>query len=165
MTIKTQITYKDLLKFYFKNFFFKPLPIIASIIIVCYFIKEIVIAFQNHFENWKSFIAVLIFLAFISFGLKFYLTVKKGFKSNKILQEQHIYTFMSEKIHIKGETFESEFNWSSIHKIIEVDDWFVVYQSAQLMNMISKRNLTNEEVLEFRNIVKKSGVKAKLKKD
>ena len=166
MTIKTQITFKDFWNFYLKNFFFKPLPIVAFIVIICYFIKELISAFQNNFKNWISLTVLLvIFLFVIFFGFKTYLTTKKAFNSNKKIQENNIYNFTTEKIHIKGETFESEFNWSSAYKLVEIKDWFLIYHSAQVMNMVPKKYFTKEQILEFRNIIKSTGVKAKLRKD
>ncbi|KMQ69535.1 hypothetical protein ACM39_00245 [Chryseobacterium sp. FH2] len=91
--------------------------------------------------------------------------MKKVFYSNKNIQECIFYTFTNETIHTKGETFEGEFHWNTVYKVKENTDWFLIYQNAQIMNMIPKKFFTKNQILELRNIIKNNKVKSKLRND
>ncbi|ROI06464.1 MULTISPECIES: YcxB family protein [unclassified Chryseobacterium] len=165
MTVTTKIAFKDFWSFYWKNFLLKPLPMIAFIVLIAYFIKQLINAFEYGF-NWISVLIPLIFPLFVVFFIfKAYSTSKKAFLSNKKIQEENTYTFTPEKIVIKGETFESEYSWNSIYQIRELKDWFLIYQSLQVMNMVPKKDFTREQVSELRSIITNNGVKAKLRND
>ncbi|MCJ8153174.1 YcxB family protein [Chryseobacterium sp. SSA4.19] len=91
--------------------------------------------------------------------------MKKAFLSNKNIQEMIIYTFTDQKIRTEGETFDADFTWMRLYKVKENKDWFLIYQSVQVMNMVPKKNLTQDQILELRNIIKTNNVKAKLRND
>ncbi|WP_415328309.1 YcxB family protein [Chryseobacterium sp. MMS23-Vi53] len=75
------------------------------------------------------------------------------------------YTFTDENIYTKGETFEGDFTWKTVHKVKENKEWFLIYQSAQVMNMVPKKYFTKYQISELRNIIKTNNVKAKLRND
>lgn len=92
-----------------------------------------------------------------------YFSLKNVFYSNKQIQETIFYTFTNESMNTKGETFEEDFSWNTVYKVKENNDWFLIYQSAQTMNMIPKKFFTKEQITELRNIIKSNNVKAKLR--
>lgn len=94
-----------------------------------------------------------------------YFSLKNVFYSNKQIQETIYYTFTNESISTKGETFDADFTWNTVHKVKENKDWFLIYQSAQTMNMIPKKNFAKDQIFELRNIIKNNDVKAKLRND
>ena len=63
---------------------------------------------------------------------------------------------------VRGETFTSEMDWSKIHKILELKDWVLIYQSNSTANII-KKEYFGEKIEEFRALVRNKGIKAKLK--
>jgi hypothetical protein len=97
--------------------------------------------------------------------LRTYFSLKNAFYSNNQIQESITYTFTNEFIHTKGETFEEDFSWNSVHKIKENKDWFLIYQNAQVMNIVPKKYFTKDQISELRNIIKNNSVKAKLRND
>jgi len=105
----------------------------------------------------------LIVFAFIV--IRSYLRLKSAFHSNKKIQENISYTFTNENVQNKGETFEGEFSWDTVYRVKENKDWFLIYQSAQTMNMIPKKYFTKDQVSELRNIIRNNQVKAKLRND
>jgi hypothetical protein len=92
-----------------------------------------------------------------------YFSLKNVFYSNKQIQESISYTFTNESIYTKGETFDGDFTWDTVYKVKENKDWFLIYQSAQVMNMVPKKYFAKEQILELRNIIKSNNVKAKLR--
>lgn len=166
MEIQTKIIFKDYWNLHLNNFPKNVLSLLiiflVPIVLSIYFYKIFEDTFQNN--NLIYFIILLIFI-FIYFPYRHYKTIKKVFYSNKKIQENIIYTFNEEKIHVKGESFESEFTWKSIFKLKELKDWFLIYQSMNVMNIVPKKNFTKEQIHELRQIILKNELKAKLKND
>lgn len=162
MTVKTHITFKDFLNFNIKNSF--PRIIIFSLIILAIFGLNFSNAEYNTKEIFKSasiwFAAVFIFII-----IRTYFRLKNAFYSNKKIQEEIIYTFTDEKVQTKGETFDGDFTWNTVHRVKETKDWFLIYQSKTTMNMVPKKYFSPSEIIELRNIIEKNNVKAKLRND
>jgi hypothetical protein len=95
--------------------------------------------------------------------LSVYRKSKKNFFSHGKLQEKIIYEFTDEKITLKGETFHSEMEWTKIYIIAELKDWILIYQNRQIANLIPKGSF-GDKIDEFKTLVKKKAVKAKLRK-
>jgi len=162
MTVETHITFKDFLNFNFKNSL--PRLIIFSFIILIFFGLNLYNEEIDKKEISKSasiwFAAVFVFMIGRS-----YFRLKNAFYSNKKIQEKIFYTFTEEKIHTKGETFDGEFTWKTVHRVKENKDWFLIYQSKTTMNMIPKKYFTKDQIRELRNLVQKNNIKAKLRND
>jgi len=162
MTIKTHITFKDFLNFNIKNSF--PRIIIFSLIILAIFGLNFSNAEYNTKEIFKS--ASIWFAAVFAFIIiRSYFRLKNAFYSNKKIQEEIFYTFTDEKVQTKGETFDGDFTWNTVHRVKETKDWFLIYQSKTTMNMIPKKYFSPSEIIELRNIIEKNNVKAKLRND
>lgn len=162
ITAKTHITFKDFLNFNIKNSF--PRIIIFSLIILAIFGLNFSNAEYNTKEIFKSasiwFAAVFVFII-----IRSYFRLKNAFYSNKKIQEEIIYTFTDEKVQTKGETFDGDFTWNTVHRVKENKDWFLIYQSKTTMNMIPKKYFSPSEIIALRNIIEKNNVKAKLRND
>ncbi|WP_139419676.1 YcxB family protein [Chryseobacterium mulctrae] len=159
MTVKTHITFKDFLNFNIKNSF--PRIIIFSLIILAIFGLNFSNAEYNTKEIFKSasiwFAAVFVFII-----IRSYFRLKNAFYSNKKIQEEIVYTFTDEKVQTKGETFDGDFTWNTVHRVKETKDWFLIYQSKTTMNMVPKKYFSQSEIIELRNIIEKNNVKARL---
>ncbi len=105
-------------------------------------------------------------LAYIAFirPIFVYRLFHKNYYSTKLLQESVTYEFTEEKMKITGESFTSESEISSLYKIEELNNWFLIYTNRQIANLIPKKNLTENEVLEIRSIfLNTKGIILKLK--
>lgn len=161
ITIKTLITFKDFLNFNLKNSLSRI--IIFSLIIFLFFGLNFYNAENDTKEIFKS--AALWFVAIIVFIIvRSYFRLKNAFYSNKKIQEEITYTFTDGKVHTKGETFEGDFIWNTVFKVKETADWFLIYQSKLTMNMVPKKDFSDGQISELRNMIKNAGVKAKLLK-
>jgi len=162
MTVRTHITFRDFLNFNIKNSF--PRIIIFSLILLLFFGLNYFSSEDDAQEISKS--ALIWFPAIILFIIvRSYFRLKNTFYSNTKIQEEIIYTFTDEKVQTKGETFEGDFTWNTVFKVKELKDWFLIYQSAQTMNMIQKAKMEKDQISELRKIIAENGVKAKLRKD
>ncbi|KAA0128107.1 YcxB family protein [Chryseobacterium sp. SN22] len=162
MTVKTQITFRDFLLFHIKSSLLR-LIVFLLILLVFFIIKESVDGSPETdlLRSTSMWFAILLLFMVI----RSYFSIKFAFSSNKNIQESITYTFTDEKIRIEGETFDEDFTWNSVYKIKENKDWFLIYQSAQVMNMVPKKFLTKGQVSELRNMIKANHIKAKLRKD
>ncbi|MFC3161129.1 YcxB-like protein [Chryseobacterium arachidis] len=162
MTVKTYITFGDFLNFNLKNSL--PRIIIFSFIILVFLGLNLYNAERETSDIFRS--ASIWFAIIVIFMLvRAYFRVKNAFYSNKKIQKEMTYTFSGDNIHIKGETFDGDFSWNTVHKIRENKDWFLIYQSKTTMNMVPKKYFTKSQVSELRNLIRLNNVKAKLRKD
>lgn len=162
MVIKTQITFKDFLMFHLKNSLIRIIvfPIIALIFFgVNYYNAD------NDNREFLESLTIWLLILFVFIIIRTYFSVKKVFYSNKQIQESIVYTLTGENIQIKGETFDGEFTWNRVYKVKENKEWFLIYQNAQVMNMIPKKYFAKEQVSELRSIIKNNRVKSKLRND
>lgn len=160
MTIKTRITFKDFLKFNLKNSL--PRIVIFILIVTILLCLNFYNADQYTQEMLRSAsIWFLLFFAFIV--IRSYFKLKKVFTSNKTIQEEIIYTFTDDKIETKGETFDVNFSWDKVFLVKENKEWFLIYQSNTIMNMIPKKFFSSQEIFELRKIIRNKKIKTKLK--
>ena len=139
------------------------LIVFLFILLVFFIIKESVDGSteKDLLQSVPLWFAILIlFIAIRSF-----FSVRFAFNSNKNIQESITYIFTDNKIRMVGETFDEDVPWSSVYKIKENKDWFLIYQSAKVMNMVPKKFFTKEQISELRNMIKANHVKAKLRND
>lgn len=162
MTVKTLITFKDFLIFNLKNSLIRIIvfPIIALIFFG--------INYYNADHDNREFLesaSIWLMVFFVFIIIRTYFSVKNIFNSNKKIQEVISYTFTDEKIRTEGETFDGDFTWNSVYKVKENKEWFLIYQSAQTMNMIPKKFFTKDQISGLRDLIRQNKVKAKLRND
>jgi len=102
-------------------------------------------------QVWMFLLYGFIIILFPLIVIKF--KTKRSFSSNKMLQEEIVYEFIDDKIIMTGTSFKSEMKWSKIHKVRKVKDWFLIYQSKNLMNLIHKKSIANN-IGELEEIIK-----------
>ena len=165
MTIETKLDFKMYLNLMYTLTYRKPTIIILSIIGLTMVFSSALyfLGFKIPFDEppYSHLLFGFFFIAYMPFSI--YRTGKKNFSSYSRLQEKIIYEFTDEKIKLIGETFNSEMDWTKIHKILELKDWVLIYQNSQFFNLIPKESFS-DKLDEFKDLVKMKGVKAKLKK-
>ncbi len=162
MTVKTLITFKDFLIFNLKNSLLRIIvfPIIALIFFGINYFNT-----NNDNREFMESASIWLMVFFVFIIIRTYFSVKNIFNSNKKIQEVISYTFTDEKIRTEGETFDGDFTWNSVYKVKENKDWFLIYQSAQTMNMVPKKFFTKDQISELRDLIRQNKVKAKLRND
>lgn len=162
ITVKTQIAFRDFLMFNLKTSLIRFM--VFPLIVLFFFIADFYNAERDDHEIYRQVI-ICWFIFSIFLVIRSYFSVKNAFFSNKNVQETITYTFTEEKICVEGETFDTDFTWDTVYKVKENKDWFLIYQSAQVMNMVPKKYFTREQIPELRNMVKTNHIKARLRKD
>ncbi|MFN3755145.1 YcxB family protein [Flavobacterium sp.] len=165
MHIKTKIDTKKYLKLMFYLTYKKPLIILMHLIGVVTFIYSL-LYFSGIIILEEMPLIPLIFGFIMTFmiPISLYKNFKKNFLSNKRIQENIEYEFTNVKMKIIGESFNSELELNKVHKIVELKNWFLIYQSEQVANLIPTENLNENEVKVLREIFRnQSNVKLELK--
>lgn len=83
-----------------------------------------------------------------------FLTIKRNYDSSNHLAEQLEISLNETEIHVCGESFYTEISWEKLFKIDEVKNWFLIYQNTFSAILISKRNLTEQQIGEVRKILR-----------
>ena len=165
MTINTKLNLEEYRKLLFILTYRKPWTIFVTLFgffmiaigCVTYF------GITNDTEKMTFQFVIGIILIFLT-PYKVFATTKRNFNSNQRLQEEIEYEFTNEKMKIKGESFNSEFDWYNTNKIEELNNWFLIYQSSTTGNLIPKKNLSKTEIEQLRNIFnEQKNIKLKLK--
>ncbi len=161
-TVKTQIIFKDFLMFHLKSSLTRLIAF-PLLILLFFIVKQFT---DGNSEKEILLSASMWFgILFLFIVIRSFLRLRFAFNSNKKIQESISYTFTREKIKTKGETFDDEFTWNNVYKVKENKEWFLIYQSAQTMNMVPKKFFTKEQISELRDIIKSNNVKSKLRND
>lgn len=166
MEIQTKITFKDYWKYYLGELL-KKSSIIIFIIAMIYLLYTVIFEIIPNFsaDFYSIFIIFIVVFGLFFLPLSIYRRIRKVFFSNKKIQELITYEISEEKVIQKGEDFESEFTWSSLFKVKEIKNWFVLYHSSHGVNLIPKNSMNKDQIQELREIILRNGVKAKLKND
>lgn len=102
--------------------------------------------------------------AIIILPLSVFWSARKHFHSNARIRETIKYEFTPQTMRVNGDSFQSELEWHKTYKVWEMQDWFLIYQSNLVFNMIPKRFFTTNQLIEFKELLKKSSItKLKLK--
>ncbi len=51
-----------------------------------------------------------------------------------------------------GESFSTELDWVKTYKIAEFKNYFLVYNSKAVANIILKKNMLSDEIIELREL-------------
>ncbi len=165
MKIETKLVKKEYLKLLFYWFYSKPSVISISIVGLLMFSFSLLyfIGFNIPFGNKPYFQLIFGGLIIFYIPLLVFITVNKSFSSKGKLNEKIIYDFSEQKYSVVGESFKSESLWNDYHLVKETNNWFVLFQNKILIYAIPKASL-EDNLSEFRNLIRNSKVKSKLKK-
>jgi carbon starvation protein CstA len=166
MKITTKISFREYLSFMFRLTYGKNSVIFLTVIAMLMLIAPILhYTHVLHMDQSPLYNLVFGLSVPIALPLGCYLQAKKIFKSHKRLQETIRYEFTPEQLVITGESFTSLLDWKNTYKVGELNQWFLIYDSAQVAILIPKADLDAAQVVEIRGLLKGiPGVKNELKK-
>ena len=164
--IESKLSLKEYIRLMYRLTYRKPMVIIISLIGFFMLILSALYFLGLYRSTDQPPYSQLAAGLFVSLVLPFsvYRAAKRQFNSNERLKELIVYEFNPEHIQITGESFRSELTWSKTHKIIEISDWIIIYQSKLVANVIPRRCFEPHQLDIFRNLVKSTNVRFRLKK-
>lgn len=163
MKVKTKIEFRDYLSWNIQMILRKPIMLVFPIAITFILFNNIDLILS--FDIFSLIYVLVVLLIIIWTPIKTRQKIKNDFESNKSLQEEITYQFSNEKIEITGETFHSEVSWTTVFKVIELKDWFMIYQGNNAVNLVPKKNFTQQQKHELRNLISYLNIKSKFRKD
>lgn len=136
---------KDLVNFNFYTAYRNPVVIFFYLTCFGMFIYRF---FFTNAEFLKDITTpcVFCFVFIVIIPCAAYLSALNTYRKKNRLHETHHYAIDNEKIHLKGDSFESNFAWSAINKISETKKYFYIWQSRTDANIIPKRDLGSEQI-------------------
>lgn len=152
--VHTQLTQQEFIQFNFKHLFrttaIKVLLVFFSFIFIINVFGTVSAAVTGHLEGevLTTLISLLIFPGlFALLCSSVYFQSKRNYASTKSIREPITYSFDASGIHIKGDSFESDLKWSTIHKVQETKRWFLFYQNNVAANIVPKSSFESQEQL------------------
>lgn len=163
MKIITKIEFKDYLSWNIQMILRKPIMLVfpSAILIILFNNLDIILSF----DIFSLLYVVVVLLIIIWIPIRTRKKIRYEFESNKSIQEEITYQFSNEKIEIVGETFHSEVSWTTIFKINELKNWFMIYQGNNTVNLVPKKNFTQQQKQDLRTLITSHNIISKLRKD
>ncbi|MFM7018659.1 YcxB family protein [Flavobacterium sp.] len=128
------------------------------------------LSFDIHliYPNEKKLIELLFFpdVCFLALPLLIIwaaYSITKSRLSNKKLEENIYIKFNSECIEDVGESFNMKYYWREIFKIVEKENWFLIYLNKKSAKVIRKADLVENQYNELKELFNSLNIKKSLK--
>ena len=132
-----------------------------SAIIIFLNIYWIVIGEKNVIEMFEFPFLVFLLLPFVIFLSVYRIT--KFSLSNKKLSEEINIIINQQFIDYKGETFNIKYNWTDFLKFKETKNWFLFYFNKRQAQVIRKKDLNENQLIELKELFNSLKIKKSLK--
>lgn len=166
-TIVSEKDYRTIVYFdiFLKNRIYVVSMILAGILLIAAFILHIFNMIElNKFYFYYLFIFGLLILGgvllaerMIKVFIKSY-RVSIGASQNVQINDKNIQLRIGENEEV------SIFEWNKLYKVYEIRKYFIFYINAQQTIIVSKKNITNEDIDILRNLIKEKMGKLFIKK-
>lgn len=163
--LSTRLTQEDYIKVNFHLLYRKlSIKIFTGIWIFVLLISLTTFLDGRILETWPQ---ILFIVAFVSaLPAVTYFSAKSNYKSNQRISETILYEFSDDIMITTGESFSANLTWEKVYSVTETKNWVLIWQNKQVANIVPKRDFYNDDLLRFKEIVRKhKGVKNKLKYD
>lgn len=155
MKITTQIKEQEYVKWYMMKTYGK----VHFITVGVYVLFLVCLAVFSNKEKGAEYLSMqvvipVVVMLTVYFVVKYFFKRKvaaRNFHAYPMLAERMDYTFLPDTLDVKGESFTSTLTWDKIDKVVEQKDWFLIYQSAAMANLIPKSGMTATEINALRS--------------
>ena len=160
MKIITKVTLTEYRKLMYQLTYRKPSAIYVTILGVAFAIVTVLFFIGSPVAKDGNPIFSIAFALFTLGMIPYsvYRSSAKNFNSNHQIQERIEYNFTDDILITTGESFHSERDLKKAFKIIETNDFFLIYESAGIFNMIPKKSMSLNEINELRDILRKINI-------
>lgn len=90
---------------------------------------------------------------FIITSFNGYILAAKNFNSNKMLHEKALFEIDAKEVKVTGETYSSKVEWSSLLKVQELSEAYLIYTSSKTAFFLCKENMKSSDHETFKEIV------------
>ena len=166
MKIITQLEFNKYVKLMYFLSYRKPVNIIISLVGIL--MIAVSVAYYFGFDKYikeKPTLQLLFGVYVLVFFPGFlYYQARRSFNTKSRLWERVTYEFTDEKIDIFGESFSSEIPWDKVYRVEELKNWILLYQTKLQANLIPKESFVDDQLEEFRKMIRSKGIRNKFKK-
>ena len=160
MTLKTRLSEREFINSNFVVLYSKLSVKIVTGIILLFFLASLLSVL---FIPKVSFSQLLVPLAMLAaFPLTIFFAARKNYSDNKRISEYIEYQFEKDNLHIKGESFTTQLSWEKIHKVTQTKNWILIWHNNQIANPIHKRDITDSQISEIKQILDEKKVRNNL---
>ncbi|MGD1841860.1 MAG: hypothetical protein ACFB0B_13345 [Thermonemataceae bacterium] len=85
--------------------------------------------------------------------LNIYLSAKRVYKTEKILNKEVEYEFTEEMLHVRGDTFHTALRLDSLLKTVKKKDWLLIHETKLKAFLIPMRYLDEEKYKKLMEIL------------
>ena len=144
---KVKMTLQEYRKLNFLLVYKRPMTIFLTFIGIINIIAFVMYLLGNTSSFLTNPIFNLIFGLAITLmtPLSIFYSTKKSYEINKYMQSETEWTITQEKIKIKGKSFEGEYDWTNIYKIIKVGNCIIIYKDRIIGNFIPINSFNSKE--------------------
>lgn len=167
MTIKTKISFKQYVKLLYGLTYKKPIMIV--ILCVAFAMMTWITAYYLNFlpvpkPTYYQYLTLILITAVQP--LVIFWTVKRNYESSSHLKEKLEIEFTDKEIKITGDSFYTELTWAKTYKVVELKDWFMIYQNTLSAILIPKKSFLLNQNEEFKQmLISNPAIDLHLKKD
>lgn len=154
MKLKAKVTLRQYLKILFSLTYSKPM----MIFLVCFALLLVLwIAFYHldilNLPEPVIYQYITLLLIAVIQPTVIFTTIIRNYYSSNHLRETLDMDLTKYEIKIRGESFYMEILWSKIYKIVEKENWFLIYQNNLSAILIPKKNLSPEQIKQVQEIL------------
>jgi hypothetical protein len=158
MIIKTKIRFKEYVKLLYSLAYERTM---LRLLVLVALLLLLWILFYNFdvFNLPKPIIYQYITLSLIAIAQPaiIFITIWRNYYSSNQLRETLEIELANEMIKINGESYYMEIEWEKLFKIVEKPNWFLMYQNNLSAIIIPKKDMDENDIVNFRRLL--SGLK------
>ena len=151
MIVKTRVNEPEFIRLSFLLNYRRPWRIFVTTMSVLVLLYAIYAASDDYYFPVRHIVFAVLFVFVVP--VLIYVNAKKRYAANLRLQEEIEYEFTDDRMLQRAASFTAERDWSRTHKIEEVKNFFLIYESSATFNMIPHSSLTPEEVNQLRYVL------------
>jgi len=155
MTIKTRISFKEYVKLLFRLTYKKPM--MKVILCVALAMLTWIAGYYLHFLPLPQptfYQYTTLFLITVAQPLVIYSTIWKNYHSGSHYKEPLEIEFLPKEIKMTGESFYTVLQWEKIYKVVELQDWFLIYQNSLSAIIIPKKSFPPGKIESFKQLLR-----------
>ena len=158
-TIITKLTQEDFINVNFV-LWFKKRSIKILIGIYHFFLLSSLISLASSTTGVFQVVFPLLFMTAVP--VLIYFSAKRNYGSNKRVSEAIEYKFDKDALIVTGESLNSQLSWDKIYKVTQTRNWLLIWQNAQVANVIPKRDVWQSHLDDLKDILNTYNVKHNL---
>ncbi len=150
MILKTKVSFAEYCKLLYFLMYTKP-PLILIVFIDVVLLGWILGYYAHLLDVSRpsvyQFLTAFLITVIQPFGI--YYVIWRNYHSSSYLMEPLEIECTTTIIKITGESFYTELKWEKINKVVELKDWYLIYQNYLTAVILPKRSFSEAEKEEF----------------